>query len=108
MALEITTPNPGEPGTWLSFDHPSSQWIRNSHRAADLYDKGIKFYRKEDLVNIEKEVSEYYVREFFNLPRIDWTVLRMRNPLHGVLKPIWRVSPGMFERAASEDGCSRG
>ncbi|PNH44497.1 hypothetical protein VD0004_g3162 [Verticillium dahliae] len=89
MALEITTLNPGEPKPWPSFDHPSSQWIRSSQRAADLYDKGIKFYRKEDLVNIEKEVSESYIREFFNLPRIDGTVLRMRNPLHGVLKPIW-------------------
>ncbi|EGY16879.1 uncharacterized protein VDAG_08043 [Verticillium dahliae VdLs.17] len=89
MALEITTLNPGEPEPWPSFDHPSSQGIRSSQRAANLYDKGIKFYRKEDLVNIEKEVSESYIREFFNLPRIDGTVLRMRNPLHGVLKPIW-------------------
>ncbi|KAG7153076.1 hypothetical protein HYQ46_000131 [Verticillium longisporum] len=75
MASKITTPHSRETKPLPSFDHPTSQWIRSSQCAADLYDKGIKFYRKEDLVNIEKKVSESYVREFFNLPRIDGTVL---------------------------------
>jgi hypothetical protein len=39
------------------LDYGCSPWRFSSQTAADLYDSGVKLWRKEDLVDIEKQLA---------------------------------------------------
>ncbi|KGY15675.1 hypothetical protein PABG_11328 [Paracoccidioides brasiliensis Pb03] len=59
-------------------------------RAADLYDSGVKLWRKEDLADIEQQLAHSRTTEKFTVRRIDGSAIHIRNPMFGVQKPIWR------------------
>ncbi|KIM97356.1 hypothetical protein OIDMADRAFT_32356 [Oidiodendron maius Zn] len=72
---------------WL--DYKCSPWTTSSQRAADLYYSGAKLWRKEDLVDIEQQLTKAYTAEKFTLRRLDGNIISIKNPMFGVLKPIW-------------------
>jgi hypothetical protein len=80
-----------KPGTLLEplLDYGCSPWRTSSQRAADLYDLGIKLWRKEDLVNIENQLAQSRTAEKFTVRRFDGSVVHIKNPMFGVQKPIW-------------------
>jgi hypothetical protein len=71
------------------LDYDSSYWKTSSQRAADLYDSGVKLWRKEDLVDIEKQLSQSSTAEKFTVRRVDGSIVHIKNPMFGVPKPIW-------------------
>ncbi|KAI1462007.1 hypothetical protein F4805DRAFT_411703 [Annulohypoxylon moriforme] len=71
------------------LDYGCSPWRTSSQRAADLYDSGVKFWRKEDLVDIEQQLSQSRTTEKFTVRRIDGSIVHIKNPMFGVQKPIW-------------------
>jgi len=81
----------GEPAqafeSWL--DYGCSSWIISSQRAADLYDSGVKLWRKEDLVDIERQLAESISMEKFTVRRIDGSNVYIKNPMFKVQTPIW-------------------
>ncbi|EEH37996.2 hypothetical protein PAAG_00917 [Paracoccidioides lutzii Pb01] len=72
------------------LDCRRSHWIISSQRAADLYDSGVKLWRKEDLADIEQQLAHSRTTEKFTVRRIDGSVIHIKNPMFGVQKPIWR------------------
>ena len=72
---------------WL--DYKCSPWIISSQRAADLYYSGAKLWRKEDLVDIEQQLTKACDAEKFTLRRLDGSIVHIKNPMFGALKPIW-------------------
>jgi hypothetical protein len=80
-----------ELGTLLEplLDYGCSHWKISSQRAADLYDLGIKLWRKEDLASIEHQLAQSRTAEKFTVRRIDGSVIHIKNPMFGVQKPIW-------------------
>jgi hypothetical protein len=72
---------------WLEYE--CSPWRASSQRAADLYASDVKLWRKEDLVDIEKQLAESFTAEKFTVRRIDGSVVHIKNPMFGVQKPIW-------------------
>jgi hypothetical protein len=70
-------------------DYRCSPWTTSSQRAADLYESGVKLWRKEDLVDIEQQLMRSFTMERFTVRRIDGTVIHIKNPMFGVPKPIW-------------------
>ena len=80
-----------EPDSLLEpmLDYGCSPWTTSSQRAADLYDSGIKLWRKEDLVDIESQLAQSRTAEKFTVRRIDRSVMHIKNPMFGVWKPIW-------------------
>jgi hypothetical protein len=71
------------------LDYGCSQWKTSSQRAADLYDSGVKLWRKEDLVDIEQQLAQSFITRSFTVRRIDGSVVHIKNPMFGVQKPIW-------------------
>jgi len=71
------------------LDYGCSPWRTSSQRAADLYNLEVKLWRKEDLVDIEQQLSESFTAEKFTVRRIDGSVVYIKNPMFGVQKPIW-------------------
>ncbi|KAI0152315.1 hypothetical protein F4776DRAFT_601102 [Hypoxylon sp. NC0597] len=72
------------------LDYGCSHWKTSSQRAADLYDSGVKLWRKEDLVDIELQLAQSCTAEKFTVRRIDGSIVHIKNPMFGVQKPIWR------------------
>ncbi|KAI1174781.1 hypothetical protein F4777DRAFT_579674 [Nemania sp. FL0916] len=72
------------------LDYGCSPWRMSSQRAADLYDSGVKLWRKEDLVEIEQQLAQSCTTEKFTVRRIDGSVVNIKNPMFGVQKPIWK------------------
>ncbi|KAI8947705.1 hypothetical protein F4801DRAFT_592403 [Xylaria longipes] len=72
------------------LDYGCSHWRISSQRAADLYDSGVKLWRKEDLVDIEQQLARSYTAEKFTVRRIDGSIVHIKNPMFGVQKPIWK------------------
>ncbi|KAI2468621.1 hypothetical protein F4781DRAFT_397279 [Annulohypoxylon bovei var. microspora] len=72
------------------LDYGCSHWRTSSQRAADLYDSGVKLWRKEDLVDIERQLARSCTAEKFTVRRIDGSIVHIKNPMFGVQKPIWR------------------
>lgn len=84
-------PTQGQPGQVLEplLDYGCSDWVSSSQRAADLYDLGVKLWRKEDLVDIEQQLAQSLTAEKFTVRCIDGGVVHIKNPMFGVAKPIW-------------------
>ncbi|KAI1755799.1 hypothetical protein F4782DRAFT_538250 [Xylaria castorea] len=72
------------------LDYGCSHWKTSSQRAADLYDSGVKLWRKEDLVDIEQQVAQSCIAEKFTVRRIDGSIVHIKNPIFGVQNPIWK------------------
>ncbi|OIW24780.1 hypothetical protein CONLIGDRAFT_636900 [Coniochaeta ligniaria NRRL 30616] len=72
------------------LDYGCTPWRRSSQRAADSYDQGIKLWRREDLADIEQQLAQSRTAEKFTVRRTDGTVIHIKNPMFGVLKPIWK------------------
>ena len=71
------------------LEYGCSNWKTSSQRAADLYDSGVKLWRKEDLVDIEQQLAQSFTAKKFTVRRIDDSVVHIKNPMFGVQKPIW-------------------
>ncbi|KAI0810555.1 hypothetical protein GGR55DRAFT_644384 [Xylaria sp. FL0064] len=72
------------------LDYGCSHWRTSSQRAADLYNSGVKLWRKEDLVDIEQQLARSCAAEKFTVRRIDGSIAHIKNPMFGVQKPIWK------------------
>ncbi|KAI1284392.1 hypothetical protein F5Y07DRAFT_2401 [Xylaria sp. FL0933] len=72
------------------LDYGSSHWRTSSQRAADFYDSGVKLWRKEDLLDIEQQLTQSCAAEKFTVRRIDGSKAHIKNPMFGVQKPIWK------------------
>lgn len=72
---------------WL--DYKCSPWTISSQRAADLYHSGTKLWRKEDLIDIEQQLTKARDAEKFTLRRLDGSIVHIKNPMFGVHNPIW-------------------
>lgn len=75
------------PEPWL--DYGCTPWRLNSQRATELYELGVKLWRREDLIDIEQQLGESFTLEKFTARRLDGGVVYIKNPMFGVLKPIW-------------------
>ncbi|EEP77116.1 predicted protein [Uncinocarpus reesii 1704] len=71
------------------LDYGCSPWRMSSQRAADLYDSGVKLWRKEDLADIEQQLAQSRSLERFTVRRIDGSLVHIKNPMFGVEKPLW-------------------
>lgn len=52
------------------LEHECTPWRLSSQRAADLYDSGVKLWRKHDLAEIERELGQSHDIDRFSLRRI--------------------------------------
>ncbi|KAI1461516.1 hypothetical protein F4805DRAFT_235383 [Annulohypoxylon moriforme] len=73
----------------LDLNYGCSPWILSSQRASDLYDAGVKLWRKEDLVDLEAQLARSFETEYFTVRRIDGVVARIKNPMYRIRNPIW-------------------
>ncbi|KAI0434576.1 hypothetical protein F5Y09DRAFT_235429 [Xylaria sp. FL1042] len=72
------------------LDYGCTPWRTSSQRAADLYDSGVKLWRKEDLVDIEQQLARSYTAKKFIVRRVDGSIVHIKNPMFGIQKPIWK------------------
>jgi hypothetical protein len=57
---------------------------------SDLYGKGVRLWTKQDLLDIEQQLSRCAGLEYFTLHQIDGAETRIKNPMFGVTtSPIW-------------------
>ncbi|KAI2463301.1 hypothetical protein F4781DRAFT_440726 [Annulohypoxylon bovei var. microspora] len=71
------------------LNYGCSSWILSSQCASDLYEAGVKLWRKEDLVDIEAQLARSFETEYFTARRIDGVVARIKNPMYRIQNPIW-------------------
>ncbi|KAI1377915.1 hypothetical protein F4677DRAFT_413899 [Hypoxylon crocopeplum] len=71
------------------LNYGCSSWILSSQCASDLYEAGVKLWRKEDLVDIEAQLARSFETEYFTVRRIDGVVARIKNPMYMIQNPIW-------------------
>jgi hypothetical protein len=71
------------------LDYGCSSWKTSSQRAADLYDLGVKLWKREDLADIEHQLAQSRTAEKFTVRRLDGSVVHVKNPMFSVQKPIW-------------------
>ncbi|KAH9894515.1 hypothetical protein F4778DRAFT_747329 [Xylariomycetidae sp. FL2044] len=71
-------------------EHPKLQWHTMSQAAADLYDSGVKLWTKDNLAKIERDLARSHEVAEFTIRCIDGSILRIKNSLQGVQKPIWK------------------
>ncbi|KAI0548494.1 hypothetical protein F4679DRAFT_596758 [Xylaria curta] len=88
LTIRDGRPQPSEP----PLDCGNSLWQTSSQRAADLYDSGVPLWRKEDLMDIERQLAQSCTTETFTVRRIDGSIINVENPMFGVQKPIWKPS----------------
>ncbi|KFY19272.1 hypothetical protein V493_08047 [Pseudogymnoascus sp. VKM F-4281 (FW-2241)] len=69
-------------------DYGCSPWRLSSQRASDLYESGVKLWRREDLADIEQQLVESFSMKKFTVRRINGSIIYIKNPMFGVLKPI--------------------
>ncbi|OTA80952.1 hypothetical protein M434DRAFT_85870 [Hypoxylon sp. CO27-5] len=67
-----------------------SLWKRSSQRAATLYNSGVKFWKKEDLEEIERQLSNSRHTEKFTVRWIDGSIVQIKNPMFRTENPIWK------------------
>ncbi|KAK8132187.1 hypothetical protein PG999_000360 [Apiospora kogelbergensis] len=63
-------------------------WIDSSQKAADLLASGVKLWLREDLRDIETQLSQWRTHQRFTLRRLDGTKITVPNHIYGVDKPI--------------------
>lgn len=73
------------------LDYGCTQWRSSSQRTAELYNSGVKLWRKEYLLDIEQQLAQARTAEKFTVRRVDGSVIHIKNPMFGVEKPIWYV-----------------
>lgn len=71
------------------LNYGCSSWILSSQYASDLYEAGVKLWRKEDLLDIEAQLARSFETEYFTVRRIDGVVARIKNPMYRIQNPIW-------------------
>lgn len=72
-----------------SLDYACSEWRRSSQSAANLFDNGVKLWKKSDLRDIEQQLAHSEIREVFTVRTIDNTMISIKNPMFGEASPIW-------------------
>ncbi|KAI1137443.1 hypothetical protein F5Y05DRAFT_413999 [Hypoxylon sp. FL0543] len=82
---KFSNPSPSQDPS-PELNHECSSWILSSQRASDLYEAGVKLWRKEDLVDIEAQLARSFETEYFTVRRIDGVVARIKNPMAPRLK----------------------
>lgn len=75
------------PEPWLEYG--CTPWRHSSQRATELYESGVKLWIREDLIDIEQQLGESLTLEKFTVRRLDGSVVYIKNPMFGVVKPIW-------------------
>jgi hypothetical protein len=73
------------------LDYGCSNWRISSQRASDLYISDTKLWTKEDLKDIEQQLSQSYTIDRFSVRRIDGSIVQISNPMFQVQNPIWYV-----------------
>lgn len=71
------------------LEYGCTPWKTSSQQASDLYEAGIKLWRKEDLIDIEQQLAQSLTAEKFTVRRLDGSLVHIKNPMFGVQKPIW-------------------
>jgi hypothetical protein len=71
------------------LDYGCSNW--SSQRAADLYDSGVKLWRKADLRDVEQQLAQSDTNNTFTVRCIDDNMVLIQNPIVGVQRSIWSV-----------------
>ncbi|KAI0843564.1 hypothetical protein F5Y06DRAFT_291479 [Hypoxylon sp. FL0890] len=72
------------------LDYGHSLWKSSSQYVATSYNSGAKFWRKEDLEEIERQLTESSTTDIFTVRRIDGKELLIKNPILGVDRSIWK------------------
>lgn len=72
------------------LNYGCSSWILSSQCASDLYEAGVKLWRKENLVDIEAQLARSFETEYFTVQRIDGVTARIKNPMYRIKNPIWQ------------------
>ncbi|CZT51319.1 uncharacterized protein RSE6_12447 [Rhynchosporium secalis] len=81
---------PGSPQlSDVVLDYGCSEWRTSSQRAADLYNSGIKLWKKQGLRDIENQLAHSTCLEVFTVCRIDGSLAYIKNPNFGITNPIW-------------------
>ncbi|KAI1801463.1 hypothetical protein F4811DRAFT_564000 [Daldinia bambusicola] len=80
--------NEKQPSTLLLTDD-CSEWKASSQYMEDLYLSGVKLWRKRDLADIEKQLSQFRTLEKFTIRRVDGSIIHIENPMFGVGRPSW-------------------
>jgi hypothetical protein len=75
------------------LDYGCSHWKISSQHAADLYYSGVKLWKKDDFINIEKQLAQSHTAEMFTVRRYDGSIVHIKNPMFGVQAPIWWALP---------------
>lgn len=73
----------------IILNYLCSDWRMSSQRAADLYSSGTKLWTREDLKDIEHQLSQSYTMKTFSVRRIDGSTVQLLNPMFQVQNPIW-------------------
>jgi hypothetical protein len=82
------SPNKYSPRPPLKYE--CSEWQESRELASNLYDEGAKLWTKQDLRDIEQQLSQCAEREYFTVRQIDGTEARIKNPMFAVATPpIW-------------------
>jgi hypothetical protein len=87
----MSEPKPDEQVQLLGplLEYGCTSWRASSQRVADLYESGVKLWKKEDLVDIEQQLTQSYTAERFKIRRIDGSLVYIKNPMFGIQRPIW-------------------
>ncbi|KAI1659336.1 hypothetical protein F4813DRAFT_395217 [Daldinia decipiens] len=80
--------NMEQPTTPL-LEHDCSAWKTSSQYMEDLYCLGVKLWRKSDLIDIERQLSQFRTIEKFTIRCVDRSIIYIKNPMYKVQRPIW-------------------
>ncbi|KAI1208189.1 uncharacterized protein F4807DRAFT_461915 [Annulohypoxylon truncatum] len=67
-----------------------SKLIENTQSAIELYRSGQKLWIGRDLERIEYELAHCRTTPSFTIRRIDGSTISVKNPMFGVVNPIWK------------------
>ncbi|KAI0130757.1 hypothetical protein F4814DRAFT_456760 [Daldinia grandis] len=71
------------------LEHDCSEWKTSSQHMEDLYFSGAKLWQKIDLMDIERQLSQFRTIEKFTIRCVDRSVIHIKNPMFKVQRPIW-------------------
>ncbi|VUC36353.1 unnamed protein product [Clonostachys rosea] len=73
-----------------ALDYACNPWRLSSQCVADLYHSGTKFWTKDNLEDIERQLEQSFHLEFFTVRDLEGNQIRIENPGFQVQRPIWR------------------
>jgi hypothetical protein len=74
----------------LPLEYDLAERQESTQLISDLYGKGVRLWKKHDLLDIEQQLSRCAELEYFTLHHIDGGETRIKNPMFGVTtSPIW-------------------